>query len=147
MSATRKKPQKPRRDFPLTPHSNGQWCRKIPGRIRYFGPWHDPAASESQYLRDRKYLQAGRQPPTTRDGCRIVDLVNRFLTVKKALVHFGELAPRSFRDSHKACELSVPHFGRERLVSDIRVEDFDSYRAKLSKRRGLNAIGTQVTLC
>ena len=44
MSMTRKKPEKPRKNFPLSPANNGQWCKKIKGRIHYFGVWADPAA-------------------------------------------------------------------------------------------------------
>lgn len=80
-------------------------------------------------------------------GCRLRDLVNRFLTVKESLRDSGELSPRSFQDYFKACERIIEHFGRERLVSDIRVEDFEGYRQEIAKGRGLHAIGTQVTLC
>jgi integrase len=41
-SAAAGKPQKPRPDFPLTPHPNGRWCKKIAGQVRYFGSWEDP---------------------------------------------------------------------------------------------------------
>ena len=86
-------------------------------------------------------------PPQSSDGCRVRDLVNRFLTVKEAMRDSGELSGRSFRDYFKACGKLVEHFGRERLVEDIRVEDFDAYRSALYTGRGLHAIGTQVTLC
>ena len=37
---TRKtKPNKPYPDFPLGAASNGQWCKKIHGKIHYFGVW------------------------------------------------------------------------------------------------------------
>lgn len=147
MPKTRQKPVRPRSNFPLFPHSNGQWAKKIRQKLYYFGPWSDPDAAEAKYLQDREYLQAGKKPPQVSDGCRVRNLVNRFLTVKESLKDSGELSPRSFRDYHKACERIVEHFGRERLVDDIRVDDFEEYRAMLAKGRGLHAIGTQVTLC
>ena len=28
---------KPHRDFPLTPHGSGRWCKKVKGHFYYFG--------------------------------------------------------------------------------------------------------------
>ena len=47
----RKKPAKPRASFPLTAHPNGQWCKKIRGKVHFFGVWSDPDAALAAYLR------------------------------------------------------------------------------------------------
>jgi hypothetical protein len=44
MSNSSSRPAKPRPDFPLFPHQNGQWAKKIKGRPYFFGSWRqDPA--------------------------------------------------------------------------------------------------------
>lgn len=145
MPKTRRKPDKPRKDFPLSPAANGQWCKKIKGRIRYFGVWSKPDEAEAEYLRVREYLQAGRRPPTTAVGIRLNDLANRFLNAKRALRDTGELSPRTFVDYHAACGEILTHFGSERLVEDCGPDDFESFRVKASKGRGLHSIAKTVT--
>jgi hypothetical protein len=56
------RPGKPRPDFPLFPHRNGQWAKKINGRFHYFGQWADHAAALDRYLREKDDLYAGRKP-------------------------------------------------------------------------------------
>lgn len=59
-----KKPEKPRPDFPLYALSNGQWCKKIEGRHKAFGPWDDPDGAEKAYLdwQARKRLNIEADP-------------------------------------------------------------------------------------
>jgi hypothetical protein len=58
-------PTKPRPEFPLFPHRNGQWAKKVKGKLRYFGPWNDPAAAEARYNGSSAPLRvtSGEKPP------------------------------------------------------------------------------------
>jgi len=61
-SGQRKKPSKPYPSFPLTAHNNGRWCKKIRGRIHFFGVWTDPDTAVQNYLQVAGDLHAGRKP-------------------------------------------------------------------------------------
>lgn len=137
-----------RKDFPLYAHANGQWAKTIRGRKYFFGVWNDPCSAETEYLRQKEYLQAGVKPPAKDiEGFRIRDLANRFLTFKEQLVETEELAPRSFRDYHRHCKGIVEHFGADRLVESISIDDFALYRAKLADGKGVKTTGTAVRIC
>src|SRR5262245_14706528 len=85
------KPEKPYPDFPLTAHPARQWCKKIRGKIHYFGPWDDPDGALKKYLEQKDALHAGRKPREDSDGVTIKELANRFLNAKAASRDAGEL--------------------------------------------------------
>lgn len=57
-TAILERPVKPYPDFPLFPHSNGQWAKKIKGKMQYFGAWDDP---QGALARLEKLLKSGRR--------------------------------------------------------------------------------------
>jgi integrase len=137
------RPRKPRPDFPLFPHASGRWAKKVRGRFEYFGkvegdPEGQAAIEEWLYHRDSLLAGRGRRPG---DGLEIRDLCNRFLGVKEAEVDTRDISRRHFEDLYTACELIVGHFGRHRLVDDLRPDDFEAFRKELSKTRGAWALG------
>jgi len=88
----RRKPSKPYPSFPLTPHNNGQWCKKIRGKVYFFGIWEDAQAALEHYLRVAADLHAGRQPQLasiSADGPTVKQMCNRSFPT---LSHVGGLA-------------------------------------------------------
>jgi integrase len=51
------RPAKPHSDFPLFAHANGQWAKKINGKLHYLGPWSDPQAAEESYRQQKNELE------------------------------------------------------------------------------------------
>jgi integrase len=144
------KPDKPYAGFPMFAHQgSGQWAKKIRKRLVYFGSWRqDPEGTAALELFNREWphLKEGRTPPTVdvSNGCTLKMLVNDFLNSKRAKLDAGELSPRSFRDYYKTCANLVDFFRRERLVSDLRPDDFGSYRKKLAERLGVVSLKNEI---
>src|SRR5947209_14614956 len=111
------KPAKPYPDFPLTAHPAGYWCKKIRGKLHYFGPWADPDGALKKYLAEKEALHAGRKPREASDGLTVKELANRFLIEKQARVDAGELSALTWNDYKRTCDLLVKEFGKRRVVA------------------------------
>jgi integrase len=139
-----RKPAKPK-GSPLFAHNNGQWARKINGRIVCFGVWNDHDGALRRHHEQYADLKAGRRPrPSMADSPTLYYLVNAYLTEKHSLIGAGELAPRTFREYKQTCQRVVDQFGRERLVSDLGPDDFVVFRAKLAKTRNANTLKNEM---
>lgn len=139
------KPSKPHPDFPLFPHTTRRWAKKVRGKLHYFGPWDDPQGALEKWLAQKDDLLAGRKPRTVSEGGLTVrDLCNRFLTAKKHMRDAGELSDRTFQDYHSSCAGVVERLGANRIVADLRADDFQDMRAKLAKTRGPVALGNEI---
>lgn len=143
---SRKKPGKPREDFPLTAHTTGQWCKKIRGHVRYFGKWEDPVAAEAKYNREREDWEAGRVPRQSSGGINLKDLVNLFLMAKRKRVDNGEMSVRTWSDYKKSGDFLVEAVGRWRCVDDLNQEDFGKLREAMAKGRNMVSLGNAIRL-
>ena len=147
---TRKSRQnaKPYDDFPLTAHPNGLWCKKFEGRQHYFGRLDDWQTALAKYQHDWPHIIEHRTPPPMdADGCTITDLSNRFLNAKWNLLVAGELSGRTFRAYFETCEALIEHFGNGRHVDDLRADDFEAYRKKLTQKYGTTGLKNEINRC
>ncbi|MCX5653813.1 MAG: tyrosine-type recombinase/integrase [Planctomycetota bacterium] len=136
----RKKPVKPYASFPLTPHNNGQWCKKVRGKIHFFGIWEDPQAALANYLRVAADLHAGRQPSPVNlhpEGPTVKDACNHYLNCQFQKMQGGEIRPSSFEDCRQVAECLAKFLGSTRPVSDLTPTDFQQFRLHTSQH-GLN---------
>ena len=136
---------KPYPEFPLTAHPTGRWCKKVRGKLRYFGPIGDPDAALAMWLDQRDDLMAGRVPRAKRaGGITLADLANLYLGHKESLLKTGELSIRTFNDCHHTCAVLIKRFGRDRLIDDITQDDFAELREALATTRGPVGLGNSI---
>ena len=140
------KPAKPYADFPLFPHATGRWAKKIRGKLVYFGPWADADAALAKYLSERDDLHAGRTPREAAEALTVAALCATFLTSKTRLLDAGELSPLTFAEYADCCRRIIDTFGKRRLVSDLRPDDFEKLRASFAKAWGPSRLGKYVGL-
>jgi integrase len=144
-----RKPAKPYPEFPLTAHPAGYWCKKIRGKLHYFGPWTDPDGALKKYLEQRDALHAGRTPRADPQTLTIKDVANAFLNAKKEAVEASELSQRTWLDYRAIMDKLVEGFGKHRPVSGLVPQDFAALKSKLAKRNGPHRMDTiiQVIRC
>ncbi len=146
-SESTRKVRKPRPDFPLTPHPSGRWCKKVRGKLHYFGPTRNDEEGQAaleEWLRVKDDLLAGRKPREKRDGLEMLSLVVAFLQAKEKAVKSGELTQRSWNDYRNTCRAVLKCFGRTRIVEDLRPTDFGELKQSLSAGRNLTTIGNEI---
>ncbi|MEZ6133078.1 MAG: hypothetical protein R3C59_30780, partial [Planctomycetaceae bacterium] len=133
MAKTTSKPEKPHPDFPLIAHNNGQWCKKIRGKVHFFGVWAEADQALWNYCEVRDDLQAGRQPQTTSSQPSLKDACNACLTRAKQREKAGEISPRTFQDYHETVRILLDYFGNSLHATQIRPTEFGDFRTRIAK--------------
>jgi integrase len=143
------KPAKPYPEFPLTAHPAGYWCKKIRGKLHYFGPrWSDAASAAAaadaaleEHEQQKDVLHSGRKPRPNPESITVKDVANAFLNAKQALLDAGELSPHTFANYQVATDELVAHLGKTRLAADLDPQDFAALRNRMAAKWGLHRLG------
>lgn len=135
------RPAKPYDGFPLSVHATGRWCKKIRGKIRYFGKWDDWEAALAEYERKAPYYHAGKEPPSEFDiddpnVLTVRSLCGEFLLAKQAKLDAGELSQRHFDELKVTAKSVIDDLGAKTPVSILKPVDFREIKAKLAKSVG-----------
>jgi integrase len=114
------------------------WAKKIRGKMHYFGAWEDPDGALAKYLAEKDDLHAGRTPrhETGPEALTLKDVANAFLNAKGDKKEAGELSPRTWAKYKEVTDLLVSEFGKRRLVSDLRPDDFAALKRTMTQRWG-----------
>lgn len=129
--ATKQKP-KVRKDYPLTWHPAGQWCKRVRGRLHYFGA--DPEKALQRWADEKDDLLAGRKPrKRKRSQYTLDEAVNLFLDHIEEQVGRGEKSPRWYEDMRATGKLIFEALGRSWSAESLTPEDFAVLRERLAR--------------
>lgn len=146
--AKKRKPtkQKPPEKFPLTLHPKGYWCKKVRGRLYYFGKDQDAALKE--WLRVKPDLLAGRplEEDQPHEQMTLGDLCNRFLHEKKGQIP-KEFTAISWHDYRRACDRMLRILGRNTIVDTLREADFAKLYDGLAKGVSSKTLSGRIDRC
>lgn len=134
---------KPYPEFPLSRHSTGQWCKKIGGKIHYFGKGTWQEALE-RYKKEHESIRIGERVTSSPT---IADLCNQFLQAKETAKEHGELTLRTWNDYHAMCARVVAYLGAKTELRDLTPARFGEFRKHLGEGVSITTLGNRVRLC
>lgn len=134
---------KPYPEFPLTAHRNGQLCKKINGRIHYFGVVDNWRAALEKYHSEIDYLRLGKLPPGS--GTNLDEILNLVIGDKDALQRTGAITYDHFRTirtvSRRVSEAAGPS-----ATTEMDPRQWGEIRATLAARYAPTTLELTITV-
>ncbi len=117
--------------FPLTLHKTGQFCKKIRGRLYYFGKYKQKALE--LYLEQTSYLHLDKTNGVKNKGkdISLKTLSNLYLDYQHHQAQSGEITWRHVYDQTALLRSFARYIGSNRMVPDITTSDLQNYYKKL----------------
>ena len=132
--------------FPLTLHPTGQYCKKIKGKLYYFG--NDKQQALQRYLEQAAYLHTNKAtlPKTGNNNISIKMLCNLYLERQESRAEIGEIKLRQVYDQIAHLRSFVKFISSNRTISQISTIDLQNYRKKLIKAgKATNTINNHIS--
>lgn len=117
------------KDFPLWKHPNGQWAKKVRGKVYYFGTDRDQALQN--WLEDREYLIAGLTPPGNGNILQLRDILNGFHRLKVQANEEDEITDRTLREYEAVMDTIAATLGAETDVKLLTADALERLRMSL----------------
>ena len=133
--------------FPLTLHKTGQFCKKIRGKLYYFGTNKQQALQ--RYLEQASYLHNSKQVERNlvKSALSLKTLCNLYLDHQESRVAIGEIKFRHVSDQIILLRDFVKSIGSNKMISDISTIDLQNYRKKLIKAgKAPNTINNRIAV-
>ncbi|MHC4632431.1 MAG: tyrosine-type recombinase/integrase [Planctomycetota bacterium] len=131
--------------FPLTLHKTGQFCKKIKGKLYYFGT--DKKAALERYLEQAAYLHTGKgAKPRLTNSLSLKTMCNLYLDHQESRATIAEIKPRQVYDQTLLLRDFARYIGPNRIMATISTVDLQNYRKKLIKsRKSPNTINNRIS--
>ena len=130
---------------PLTLHKTGQYCKKIKGKIYYFGK--DKKIAKQRYYEQAAYLHTGKGSisKASEENISIRYLCNLYLEIQQSRVAAGQIKLRNILDQRSLLRDFVRFVGPNRNVADITTMDLQHYFSKLVRaNKSANTINNRL---
>jgi len=117
--------------FPLTLHPTGQYCKKVKGKIRYFGT--DKKKALERYLAQATYLHGAQSltPKTSHGKMTLKQLSDLYLQYQHSRVLAGALTPKHYSDQIGSLNRLMSFLGQSCRIESISTLDLQHYKRKL----------------
>jgi len=117
--------------FPLTLHPTGQYCKKIKGKIRYFGT--DKKKSLEKYLAQAAYLHEAQRlvHKTSNDKMTLKQLCDLYLHYQNSRVLVGAITAKHYNDLIGSLGRLMAFLGQGCRIESISTLDLQNYKRKL----------------
>jgi integrase len=143
-----KKSRKPRSDkFPLTLHTTGQYCKKICGKIHYFGV--DKRLALQRYLEQASMLHSGKTEPIVANNksVSLKYLSNLYLEHQHLRAAIGQIKIRHISDQKILLKDFAKFVGSNTLLSSLTTFNVQNYISRLIKnKRSANTINNRIAV-
>ena len=117
--------------FPLTLHPTGQYCKKIKGKIRYFGK--DKKKALEKYLAQSTYLHGPQSlaEKISNGKMTLRQLCNLYLHYQNSRVLVGDITAKHYNDSKYSLDRLMAFLGQSCRIENISTLDLQNYKRKL----------------
>lgn len=122
--------------FPLTRHPTGQYCKKIRGRMYYFG--FDKQQALERYLDQATYLHGGQNLiyDSSNGNMSLIELCDLYLQYQHSKVLANNLSPKHHNDQISSLNKLMSFLGQSRKIKNISTLDLQNYKRKLQSTYG-----------
>ena len=131
--------------FPLTLHPTGQYCKKIRGKVYYFGA--DKQGALTKYFEQAKWLHTGETlPRSSAVGIDVKTLCNLYLEYQETRINAGEIRLRQLYDQTRLLKQFVKYLNANGKVVNITTMDIQQYRSYLVKAgKGASTVNSHIS--